>query len=135
MFAFVTHETRLRPCSRAYSNAKRWIRSEPARLIQLTYEPPGVDDPDTIVLVGKGITFDSGGLSLKRPEHMYEMKGDMAGGAAVISATAAMFDTMTGVPEAIASSGGSLPSHPRHTLKAWPSKATAGSASRQPNTR
>jgi leucyl aminopeptidase len=59
--------------------------SEPARLIQLTYEPPGVDDPDTIVLVGKGITFDSGGLSLKRPEHMYEMKGDMAGGAAVIA--------------------------------------------------
>ncbi len=59
--------------------------AEPARLIQLTYEPPGVDDPDTIVLVGKGITFDSGGLSLKRPEHMYEMKGDMAGGAAVIA--------------------------------------------------
>jgi leucyl aminopeptidase len=59
--------------------------SEPARLIQLTYDPPGVDDPDTIVLVGKGITFDSGGLSLKRPEHMYEMKGDMAGGAAVIA--------------------------------------------------
>jgi len=59
--------------------------TEPARLIQLTYEPPGVDDPDTIVLVGKGITFDSGGLSLKRPENMYEMKGDMAGGAAVIA--------------------------------------------------
>jgi leucyl aminopeptidase len=64
--------------------------TEPARLIQLTYEPPGVDDPETIVLVGKGITFDSGGLSLKRPEHMYEMKGDMAGGAAVLAVLGAL---------------------------------------------
>lgn len=64
--------------------------TEPARLIELTYEPPGVDDPETIVLVGKGITFDSGGLSLKRPEHMYEMKGDMAGGAAVLAVLGAL---------------------------------------------
>ena len=64
--------------------------TEPARLIELTYDPPGVDDPDTIVLVGKGITFDSGGLSLKRPEHMYEMKGDMAGGAAVLAVLGAL---------------------------------------------
>jgi leucyl aminopeptidase len=64
--------------------------SDPARLIELTYEPPGVDDPQTIVLVGKGITFDSGGLSLKRPEQMYEMKGDMAGGAAVLAVLGAL---------------------------------------------
>lgn len=64
--------------------------TEPARLIELTYEPPGVDDPETIVLVGKGITFDSGGLSLKRPEQMYEMKGDMAGGAAVLAVLGAL---------------------------------------------
>jgi leucyl aminopeptidase len=64
--------------------------SDPARLIELTYEPPGVDDPETIVLVGKGITFDSGGLSLKRPERMYEMKGDMAGGAAVLAVLGAL---------------------------------------------
>jgi len=64
--------------------------SEPARVIELTYEPPGVDDPETIVLAGKGITFDSGGLSLKRPEQMYEMKGDMAGGAAVIAVLGAL---------------------------------------------
>ncbi|MDQ1532496.1 MAG: leucyl aminopeptidase [Actinomycetota bacterium] len=64
--------------------------TEPARVIALTYEPPGVDDPETIVLVGKGITFDSGGLSLKRPEQMYEMKGDMAGGAAVMATLGAL---------------------------------------------
>jgi leucyl aminopeptidase len=64
--------------------------TEPARVIELTYEPPGVDDPETIVLVGKGITFDSGGLSLKRPEQMYDMKGDMAGGAAVIATLGAL---------------------------------------------
>jgi leucyl aminopeptidase len=64
--------------------------TEPARLIELTYEPPGVDDPETIVLVGKGITFDSGGLSLKRPEQMYQMKGDMGGGAAVLAVLGAL---------------------------------------------
>ncbi|GAA5077168.1 hypothetical protein GCM10023259_081270 [Thermocatellispora tengchongensis] len=56
----------------------------PPRLIQLSYEP---DDPDGrhIVLVGKGITFDSGGLSLKPTENMKLQKTDMAGGAVVIA--------------------------------------------------
>ena len=59
---------------------------EPPRVIELEYEPDGADaSTPTVALVGKGITFDSGGLSLKRPEHMYEMKGDMGGAAAVIS--------------------------------------------------
>ncbi len=39
---------------------------------------------ETIALVGKGITFDSGGISLKPGDHMWEMKGDMAGAAAVL---------------------------------------------------
>jgi leucyl aminopeptidase len=39
-----------------------------------------------LALVGKGITFDTGGISLKNPEHMSQMKGDMAGAAAVLSA-------------------------------------------------
>lgn len=46
---------------------------------------PGRDDLDTIVLVGKAITFDSGGLSLKPGENMDRMRGDMAGGAAVLA--------------------------------------------------
>ena len=46
----------------------------------------GRDDLPTIALVGKGVTFDSGGISLKPGEEMWKMKGDMAGAAAVIAA-------------------------------------------------
>ncbi len=46
----------------------------------------GRDDLPTIVLAGKGVTFDSGGISLKPGEEMWKMKGDMAGAAAVIAA-------------------------------------------------
>jgi leucyl aminopeptidase len=64
----------------------RGSKNEP-RLIHLTYQPPEADKDDrTIVLVGKGITFDAGGLSLKTSEGMMEMKVDMGGGAAVIGA-------------------------------------------------
>ncbi|HID96360.1 MAG TPA: leucyl aminopeptidase [Candidatus Latescibacteria bacterium] len=61
---------------------------EPCKLIVLRYEPPDVEEK--VALVGKGITFDTGGISLKRPEKMDEMKGDMAGGAAVIGAMQAI---------------------------------------------
>ncbi len=61
---------------------------EPPRLIELVYDPPGARG--TIVLVGKGITFDSGGLSLKSGEGMMTMKCDMGGAAAVIAAMSAM---------------------------------------------
>ena len=46
----------------------------------------GRDDLPTVVLVGKGVTFDSGGISIKPGEEMWKMKGDMAGAAAVIAA-------------------------------------------------
>jgi leucyl aminopeptidase len=46
----------------------------------------GRDDLPTVVLVGKGVTFDSGGISLKPGEEMWKMKGDMAGAAATIAA-------------------------------------------------
>jgi leucyl aminopeptidase len=45
---------------------------------------PKRESQETIALVGKGITFDSGGISLKPGDHMWEMKGDMAGAAAVL---------------------------------------------------
>jgi leucyl aminopeptidase len=60
----------------------------PPRLIELSYEPPGWDRH--VVLAGKGITFDSGGLSLKPNDNMKLMKTDMAGGAAVIAAMSAL---------------------------------------------
>lgn len=58
--------------------------SQPPRLIQLTYEPGG-RPRGTLALVGKGITFDSGGLSLKTGDGMMTMKTDMSGGAAVLA--------------------------------------------------
>jgi len=61
---------------------------EPPCLIVLTYR--GRRGGPHLGLVGKGITFDSGGISLKPAEHMEAMKGDMAGAAAVITATCAI---------------------------------------------
>ncbi|HEX9034147.1 MAG TPA: leucyl aminopeptidase [Streptosporangiaceae bacterium] len=60
----------------------------PPRLIELRYEPPGAQRH--VVLVGKGITFDSGGLSLKPNDGMKTMKTDMAGGAVVIAVMSAL---------------------------------------------
>jgi leucyl aminopeptidase len=57
--------------------------AEPPRLIELVYEPPGARG--TLALVGKGITFDSGGLSLKTADGMETMKTDMSGAAAVLA--------------------------------------------------
>ncbi len=61
------------------------------RLIVLRYEPSAPARPEVILgLVGKAITFDAGGISLKPALKMQDMKGDMAGGAAVVAATAAV---------------------------------------------
>ena len=61
--------------------------AEPPRLVRLAYRP---DAPTaTVALVGKGITFDSGGLSLKPPASMTTMKYDMSGAAAVLGALGA----------------------------------------------
>jgi leucyl aminopeptidase len=60
------------------------------RLIALDYEPPGAGAEPVLGLVGKAITFDSGGLSIKPAARMDEMKGDMAGGAAVLCGLAAV---------------------------------------------
>jgi leucyl aminopeptidase len=63
--------------------------AEPPRLIRLAYEPVGGGSA-TVALVGKGITFDSGGLSLKTADGMMTMKSDMGGAAAVIAAMGAI---------------------------------------------
>ena len=62
--------------------------ASPPRLIELGYAPAGAQRH--VVLVGKGITFDSGGLSLKPADGMKLMKTDMAGGAAVIAVMSAL---------------------------------------------
>jgi leucyl aminopeptidase len=62
--------------------------SAPPRLVELRYAPRGAKKH--LALVGKGITFDSGGLSIKPAQGMGEMKSDMAGAAAVVQATYAI---------------------------------------------
>jgi len=56
----------------------------PARMILIRYEPPSPVGDVVLGLVGKAITFDTGGISIKPALYMEDMKGDMAGGAAVI---------------------------------------------------
>ena len=65
----------------------------PPRLIRMDYAPRGASRrTPTVVLVGKGITFDSGGLDIKPSESMLTMKRDMSGGGAVIAAMGALRD-------------------------------------------
>jgi leucyl aminopeptidase len=63
----------------------------PPALIVLRYEPEGMSASDELwAFVGKGITFDTGGISIKHGLDMYEMKTDMAGGAAALGALRAI---------------------------------------------
>jgi leucyl aminopeptidase len=73
--------------------------AEPARLLCLTYTPPGATAGPVLGLVGKGVTFDTGGISIKPADGMDRMKDDMAGGAAVIGAVRAM--ARLGVPRRV----------------------------------
>src|SRR5262249_3751327 len=57
---------------------------EPPALIVMRYEPAGAPEKPVLGLVGKGITFDTGGISIKPADGMEKMKYDMAGGAAMI---------------------------------------------------
>src|ERR1700751_387253 len=67
----------------------RGSRNEP-RLIVLRYDPPGARDGTVLGLVGKSITFDAGGISLKPPGGMQDMKGDMSGGAGTLHGIGAL---------------------------------------------
>jgi aminopeptidase len=59
--------------------------SEPAKFLEITYTGDSQASQDLIALVGKGITFDSGGISLKPPSKMDQMRGDMGGAANIVS--------------------------------------------------
>ena len=65
--------------------------AEPARFIEMHYKPRGAKkSAGKLCLVGKGLTFDSGGISLKPADKMWDMKFDKCGGCAVIGAMAAI---------------------------------------------
>jgi leucyl aminopeptidase len=72
----------------AFAGVARGSDEEP-RLITVRYEPAGVAGP-ILGLVGKAVTFDAGGISIKPSAKMHEMKFDMSGGAAVLEATGAI---------------------------------------------
>ncbi len=63
--------------------------SQPPRFVELTYEPDG-EPAATLAYVGKGVTFDAGGLSIKTAQGMMMMKMDMCGAAAIIGAMSAL---------------------------------------------
>ena len=62
----------------------------PPRLVVVEHAPRGHEQDKPLILVGKGITFDSGGISLKPAAHMYQMKCDMTGAATVLATVAAL---------------------------------------------
>ena len=72
----------------AFAGVARGTHEEP-QLITVRYDPPGVAGP-LLGFVGKGVTFDSGGISIKPGAKMSEMKFDMSGAAAVLEATGAI---------------------------------------------
>ncbi|MFM8523503.1 MAG: leucyl aminopeptidase family protein [Actinomycetota bacterium] len=72
---------------RAVGNSSK---KNPPRFVEISYQPTGAARKPHVVLVGKGITFDTGGVSLKRPyDLMAPMKSDMAGAAAVLATVVA----------------------------------------------
>ena len=71
--------------------------AEPPRVIVMRHLPKGAPEGPVLGLVGKGVTFDSGGISLKAADSMERMKEDMAGGAAVMCAMRAISRLNVGV--------------------------------------
>jgi len=64
--------------------------AEPPQVIVLRHEPPHAKNAPVLGFIGKGITFDTGGISIKPADGMERMKSDMSGGAAVAAATTAL---------------------------------------------
>ena len=68
----------------AFWGVAQGSQQEPAKLIVIRYSPEDAPEEPVIGLIGKGITFDSGGISIKPSENMHEMKTDMKGGATML---------------------------------------------------
>jgi leucyl aminopeptidase len=99
---------------------------QPPKLIVIGYRG-GEAEASTLGLIGKGLTFDSGGISIKPSESMDEMKGDMAGGAAVIAAMKAIAElkpqiNVTGLVPATENLPGGAALKPGDVLKAMNGK-------------
>ena len=90
----VLDETRMRELKMGLLLGVAQGSAEPPRMVVLRYEPKGVAKDASagpvVALVGKGVTFDTGGISIKPAEGMDRMKDDMSGGAAVAAALCAI---------------------------------------------
>ena len=87
----VLDETKMRTLNMGLLLGVAQGSAEPPRLVVLRYEPKGApNDGPVIGLVGKGVTFDTGGISIKPADGMDRMKDDMSGGAAVAAAMCAI---------------------------------------------
>ena len=99
----------------AFAAVAQGSENEP-RLITVRHEPPGAAGP-LVGIVGKAVTFDSGGYSIKPAARMHEMKFDMGGGAAALEATGAIAElglpirllTVVGATENLVSGGAVRP--------------------------
>lgn len=99
--------------------------SEPPKLILLEYRHP--DAKRTVALAGKGVTFDSGGISLKPPAKMHEMKFDMSGAAAVLCTLMAIIHikpavNVIGIIPAVTNMPGSRAQTPGDIVRAYNGK-------------
>jgi leucyl aminopeptidase len=98
----------------AFAGVARGSHEEP-QLITIRYDPPDVAGP-LLGFVGKGVTFDSGGISIKPGAKMSEMKFDMSGAAAVLEATGAI--ARLGLPTRVVTVIGATENLPSgHALK------------------
>jgi len=89
----VLDEERIRQLGMGLLLAVAQGSAESPRLVVLRHDPPVADGLPVVALVGKGVTFDTGGVSIKPSEDMDRMKGDMAGGGAVVAAMWALAKT------------------------------------------
>jgi leucyl aminopeptidase len=101
--------------------------AEPPVLIVLRYRPAGAAGSDHLGLVGQGVTFDTGGISIKPADGMEKMKYDMAGGAAMIGAMRAIAQlkpsiTVTGFIPCVENMPGSRAQRPGDIVKAMNGK-------------
>lgn len=90
LFVDVLDEARIRALKMGLLLGVAQGSQAPPRLVVLRHDPPGAPQGPVLGLVGKGITFDTGGVSIKPADGMERMKYDMSGGAAVAAAMRAL---------------------------------------------
>lgn len=86
----VLDEARMRDLGMRLLLAAAHGSAEPPKLVVLRHDPPGAPASPVLALIGKGVTFDSGGISIKPADGMDRMKSDMTGGASVAAAVRAL---------------------------------------------